>query len=96
MSGKEFKDTGLGKLSDAELATLNAWVRSHSVATLENAVVRPSTIGSVGAGSTRDLRGFESQPKNDEYINVIYANIAGAFDGWSGNNNLFTLTNGMI
>lgn len=96
MSGKEFKDTGLVKLSDAELATLNAWVRSHSVATLENKVARPTTLGTVSISPRRDLRGFESRPKNDEYSNTIYANIAGTFDGWNGNNNLFTLTNGMI
>jgi len=100
MSGKEFKETGLSKLTDAELATLNEWVRSHSVATLENASARPASVATaaVYAGETADTRGFENQPKmnDDGFDDVIHSNIAGTFTGWSGTDTEFTLTNGMI
>ena len=104
MSGKEFKETGLSKLTDEELANLNDWVRRHSVATLENAAARPATAGAVAAagassaGETSDLRGFENQPKykDDGYDDTIHSNIAGTFIGWSGDATEFTLTNGMI
>jgi len=109
MSGKEFKQTGLGKLSDEELATLNEWVRSHSVATLENAVAHPSAVAgatsnsmganSMGANSQgTDSRGFENQPNYDKdgFDDIIYSNIVGTFTGWAGNNNEFTLANGMV
>ena len=98
MSGKEFKATGLGKLTDAELAELNDWLRSHSVATLENASARSSSNAAV-AGATKDLRGFESQPKVDPNGNdskEIHSTIIGTFSGWNGKGTIFELTNGMI
>ena len=95
MSGKEFMETGLDKLTDQELEALNEWVRSHSVATLDNAKPRPA--GSTGNyASTEDLRGFETRPSDDAYSDIIRSNIVGTFEGWSGNDNLFTLENGMI
>jgi len=99
MSGKEFKETGLGKLTEAELSALNDWLRRHSVATLENAAARPAT-GSAGAGTssahTKDMRGFANQPKGDKEDEVIRSNIVGAFDGWKKKGTLFKLANGMI
>lgn len=103
MSGKEFMETGLNKLTDEELAALNDWVRRHSVATLENAAARPAAAataaGASQVDSSADMRGFENQPKMDDdkgYDNVIYGNIAGTFTGWSGNDTEFRLTNGMV
>jgi hypothetical protein len=100
MSGKEFKETGLSKLTDAELATLNEWLRSHSVATLENAAARPASAATAAsyAGETTDTRGFENQPKmNDDGIDdTIHSNIAGTFTGWSGTDTEFILANGMV
>ncbi len=95
MSGKEFKETGLGKLTDDELAALNDWVRRHSVATLENASARPAS-STTNAGSTTDSRGFENQPKNSPMGKVVNGTIAGTFNGWSGKGTLFKLTNGMV
>jgi len=101
MSGKEFQETGLGKLSNEELAALNEWVRSHSVATLENAVSHPVVAGATSAritDSTTDTRGFENQPKYDNggYSDTVYSNIVGTFTGWAGNDTVFTLANGMV
>ena len=95
MSGQEFRATGLGKLTSQELAALNDWLRSHSVATLENATAGPSGRATydIAAG---DMRGFANQPKDDSRGKVISGNIAGTFNGWEGKGTLFTLTNGMI
>ena len=101
MSGKEFKETGLGKLSDAELAALNDWLRRHSVATLENASARPAAGAAVagataGTDVTKDMRGFEGQPKGNKEDDIIYSTIVGTFDGWKKEGELFKLANGMI
>ena len=104
MSGKEFKETGLGKLTDAELAALNDWLRRHSVATLENASARPGagaavagvTVAGADGSAEKDMRGFENQPKLDKGDRVIYSTIVGTFDGWKAKGTLFKLANGMI
>jgi hypothetical protein len=101
MSGKEFKETGLGKLTDAELAALNDWLRRHSVATLENASARPGagaavTGAAAGTDGTKDMRGFEGQPKGNKEDNVINSTIVGTFSGWKEEGELFKLANGMI
>ncbi len=97
MSGKEFKETGLSKLTDEELATLNEWVRSHSVATLENAVPHRAAAG-VAADAASDTRGFDQQAKHKDggYGDTIHGNIVGTFTGWEGDSTVFTLDNGMI
>ena len=99
MSGKEFKETGLSRLTDEELAILNDWIRRHSVATLDNASAPPASamVATQGDAATDD-RGFENRPKfgGDKKDKIIYGNIEGTFTGWTGNNNKFKLTNGMV
>jgi len=107
MSGREFMETGLNKLTDDELFELNEWLRRHSVATLENSGARPSAGPSSGGsasttsqtGGPADDRGFENQAKmsaDNKYDNTIHANIDGKFTGWSGKKTMFNLTNGMV
>jgi hypothetical protein len=99
MTGKEFKETGLDKLTDAELAALNDWLRRHSVATLENASTGSSTAAAVAGsqyGTKEDLRGFPNQPKGGPEDDLINSNIVGTFDGWEKKGTLFKLANGMI
>ena len=97
MSGKEFKETGLGKLTTAELSALNDWLRRHSVATLENASARSASSAAVeSAASTEDLRGFPNQPKGNSEDDVIHSTIVGTFEGWEKKGTLFKLANGMI
>jgi hypothetical protein len=101
MTGKEFKETGLVKLTDEELAALNDWLRRHSVATLENAKAPPASSpaspGSSGGENTNaDNRGFEYKTKDGEPIEDIHSTIVGTFDGWRGKGTLFTLANGMV
>lgn len=94
MTGKEFSETGLHKLSDEELAALNDWLRAHSVATLEDA--RPgAAMAGTAAATGEDLRGFENTSKMGLDDSDIVARIDGAFTGWDGQT-VFRLDNGMI
>ena len=95
MNGKEFKETGLGKLTDQELANLNDWLRRHSVATLENASAIPAA-GATSTKSTDDTRGLMKKVEYDKSDKVINGTIVGTFDGWKSKGSLFKLTNGMI
>lgn len=92
MTGKEFKETGLHKLSDEELNALNDWLRGHSVATLDNAVVRRDQAASPAGDPVADTRGFEGGKVD---TNTIVSRLVGEFDGWDGET-IFTLENGMI
>lgn len=85
MTGKEFKETGLTKLSDEELTALNNWLRKHSVATLESA-----------SGPDTDTRGFEIQAMQEMDDSTITSRIVGSFNGWKGDDTIFQLENGMI
>ncbi len=98
MSGKEFQEAGLGKLTATELNSLNEWLRRHSVATLENATARPSgsSLAGESAASTKDMRGFPNQPKGSKEDDEIHSTIVGTFDGWNAKGTLFKLANGMI
>ena len=103
MTGKEFKETGLVKLTDEELAVLNDWLRRHSVATLENAKAAPaasaavaSTSASTSSSAAEDMRGFENKSKGSKEDDVIHSYIVGKFDGWKEKGELFKLGNGMI
>jgi hypothetical protein len=97
MSGKEFEEAGLGKLTSTELNALNEWLRRHSVATLENASAGPAgNAGVSGVDSTKDMRGLPNQPKGSKGDDVIRSTIVGTFDGWNAKGTLFKLANGMI
>lgn len=97
MSGKEFEEAGLGKLTSTELDALNEWLRRHSVATLENASAGPAGNAAVsGVDSTKDMRGLPNEPKGSKGDDVIRSTIVGTFDGWNAKGTLFKLANGMI
>ena len=88
MTGREYTDTGLNKLTEEELAALNEWLRDHSVATMENAANQSqSTSG--------DTRGFEVEAAKELDRSLITARIEGPFTGWDGNT-VFKLDNGMV
>lgn len=84
MTGKEFMETGLDKLSPEELAALNDWLRAHSVATLSN---RNQEYA--------DARGFEDQLSSDLDDSDVRSVIRGEFTGWTGET-VFPLENGMV
>ena len=85
MTGKEFTAAGLQKLSASELQALNAWLRAHSVGTLE--------VARVPQGG--DSRGFEDTAMASMDGSDIIAHIVGPFSGWDGNT-IFKLDNGMV
>lgn len=92
MTGKEFSAAGLGKLSQQELDALNAWIRSHSLATLDTgAAVTAAAAATVPTG---DQRGFKTT-KDKEDRTTITSAIVGRFSGWDGQT-VFKLENGMI
>lgn len=95
MTGKEFIETGLGKLTNEELSALNDWVRRHSVATLD-VVATPSAAPTASSSTPEDMRGFENQRKDDGSDKDINSTIVGTFDGWRGIGTQFKLSNGMI
>ncbi|MEE4218774.1 MAG: hypothetical protein V2I48_14255 [Xanthomonadales bacterium] len=98
MTGKEFMAAGLGKLSQQELDALNAWIRAHSLGTLDTpagAVAATSTAAATSEAAVAggDRRGLASDDKKDD--SPIRSAIVGEFDGWDGQT-IFKLENGMI
>lgn len=81
MSGKEFREAGLEKLSPEELAELNTWIRENVA---HEAVPERAPPGPADAG--RDDSGDRQE---------IVTTIPGRFTGW-GNNSVFELENGQI
>lgn len=99
MTGKEFMETGLNKLSEKELAALNLWLRSHSVATLGAPVaVQPESQNTSASAAAepatvvKDRRGLESK---DQDKTRIESQLVGEFSGWDGET-VFKLANGMV
>ncbi|MDX1460966.1 MAG: hypothetical protein R3348_07910 [Xanthomonadales bacterium] len=92
MTGKEFMQTGLSKLSEEELAALNDWLRKHSVATLD-APRRgvASVAGGAPGGAVEDRRGLSDDNDKDH----IVSRVVGEFRGWDGDT-IFKLENGMV
>ena len=97
MTGKEFTAAGLDKLSPEELASLNAWIRKRSLATIDAPAAAAATTAATSAAAEStggDRRGFRSE-KEDEDRSTITSRIVGKFDGWDGQT-VFKLENGMI
>jgi hypothetical protein len=99
MTGKEFSEAGLDRLSQAELDALNGWIRRHSLATLAT----PASASASGSASTaaaaaavedsaEDRRGFKDFEGDRT---PITSRIVGNFSGWDGQT-VFELENGMI
>jgi len=86
MSGSEFTDAGLHKLSPEELAALNRWIRERSLAQYDGpAASEDSSLpGQPGEAPPIDRMAREK----------FQSRIVGEFSGWSGNT-VFRLENGM-
>ena len=92
MSGKEFTATGLDKLTPEELEALNKWIRSHSVATLDQPKGGSDTVTADAEG---DERGFKNKNDSETDRSPITSRVKGSFTGWNGHA-VFELENGMI
>lgn len=90
MTAREFRDAGLHKLSDEELAALNRWIRLRSLAEGE---VPEGFAPDESVDPSEDRRGFAGQGDRDD--RPIRSRIVGKFNGWSGNDQ-FELENGMV
>lgn len=96
MTGKDFNAAGLEKLTPQELAALNAWIRSRSLATLDTPKAGSGVAYSgQAAGADGDTRGFETEQARNADRSTITSRIVGTFTGWDGQT-VFTLENGMI
>ncbi len=93
MTGQEYMETGLHKLSKDELAALNEWIRARSL-TQEEAIELNRQRAGQGNASTAegDMRGFEHQGRNTA---PIQSRLVGSFNGWDGDTR-FELENGMV
>lgn len=93
MTQREFEASGLDKLTDEELIALNRWIRSRSLATLEQprANVGQAAVGPEGLPSTPG----ELPPIDRMAREPFETRIVGEFDGWTGNT-VFELENGMV
>jgi hypothetical protein len=92
MSGEEFTATGLNKLTAEELEALNKWIRSHSVATLDQPKDGSYSVAADAAG---DDRGFKNENDSETERTPITSRVKGSFTGWNGHA-VFALENGMI
>ena len=90
MNGKDFSAAGLDKLTPAELEALNNWIRSHSVATLDQ-----PKAGSSTADAGTDTSGMENKIQDEMDRSPIQSRLIGTFTGWDGKT-VFKLENGMI
>lgn len=88
MTGDEFNAAGLEKLSPQELASLNAWIRSRSLATLDGPRYSAAPTSAANQDFSRsDIENMEREP--------FTTRINGTFAGWDGQT-VFQLENGMI
>ena len=88
MTGDEFTAAGLEKLSPQELASLNAWIRSRSLATLDGPRYSAAPTSAASQDFSRsDIENMEREP--------FTTRINGPFAGWDGQT-VFKLENGMI
>jgi len=92
MTGKDFMAAGLNKLSPQELDALNAWIRAHSLATLDAPVGGAAAVATTTPSG--DQRGLKTSD-GDEDRTPITSRIDGRFSGWDGQT-IFKLENGMI
>jgi hypothetical protein len=82
MSAADFRAAGLDKLSDQELAQLNAWLRAN---------VGGAQAAAAGQPSPADLIGFRPAAPTGEVV----SQIDGPFTGWDGHTE-FRLQNGQV
>lgn len=96
MSAKDFREAGLEKLSEAELAALNAWIE-RNVRLADPAVAAavaqgqlPATSPPPAADANASMVGFESARREE-----FSSRILGTFKGWFGKTE-FHLENGQV
>jgi len=95
MTGREFRDSGLHKLTEEELAALNRWIEMRSLAEGEvpdwaGPGLASGDSGTATGAAAADNRGLEDGSSED-----IRSRLMGSFSGWDGET-VFELENGMV
>ncbi|NDY95534.1 hypothetical protein [Wenzhouxiangella limi] len=100
MTGREFRDAGLHKLTEQELENLNRWIQLRSLAEGElpdwaedassASSAEPGAEAAAGSAASGDNRGLPGGERTE-----INSRLLGNFSGWSGDD-LFELENGMV
>ncbi|TVS13487.1 MAG: hypothetical protein EA419_01775 [Wenzhouxiangella sp.] len=102
MTGREFRDAGLHKLSDQELEFLNRWIQLRSLAEGEVpdwaedrpvAPLPPPAEGATEPGERQAAADNRGLPGGDR--SEINSRLIGSFSGWRGTA-VFELENGMV
>jgi len=98
MTGKEFMESGLHKLSPEELETLNRWIRERLLA--QNEVSRQTGTDTVETFEVPQPPKPTGRPGRVPEIDrmpreKLQSRIVGKFSGWSGETE-FELENGMV
>lgn len=89
MTGREFTEAGLHKLSPEELASLNRWISHRSLAEYEHVTDISET------NSLPSQPGVRTTPIDQMAREAFETRIVGKFNGSDGNAR-FTLENGMV
>lgn len=82
MSAKQFRDAGLEKLTDEELAALNAWLQGQSTTAAPAMMAAPTPESRVGF-------------RESNTGSTVVSYLVGTFTGWDGKTK-FELENGQI
>lgn len=97
MSAKDFRAAGLDKLSEAELAALNAWIERNVrladpavAAAVAQGQVPAAAAGAAAPSAVESQVGFENAKREK-----VETSIAGLFKGWFGHTK-FELANGQV
>ena len=93
MTGREFRDAGLHKLTEEELAYLNRWIQVRSLAEGEMPSWAEGGVPMAGDGAPTaavDRRGLSGGDRSE-----INSRLKGNFNGWRGGQ-VFELENGMV
>ncbi|MCS1407590.1 MAG: hypothetical protein M2R45_00749 [Verrucomicrobia subdivision 3 bacterium] len=77
MTPEEFKASGLSKLSDEELAKLDAWVQKHSLQVAQIAAQQES-VGSRYTRSFNQLEGCYIVADDGKFLGIISSNVIAA------------------
>lgn len=94
MTLREFNGAGLDKLSPEELAALNDWIRSNSLATL--AEPRDDSKQAQTSASEQLPSAPSELPEIDRMAREAFqTRVVGELGGWDGNTR-FELENGMV
>ncbi|AVP96648.1 hypothetical protein C7S18_05265 [Ahniella affigens] len=91
MSARDFRASGLDKLSAEELDNLNRWLNGEEIR-----IVGSAPAGAAETAGERTGPGFERGMFDDQGSDTeVVSYIDGRFDGWQGKNE-FRLQNGQV